>query len=110
MPDQASPGPDPEETFFRVDFPTRETASLAVSRLTSAISPTSTFEVLASIPSAVILQPTAPSGETSWYANLAGLGLMKKLEVLAATGVTVIPRADLPQSLALLVGHPEDRP
>jgi hypothetical protein len=110
MPEWSGPGPDPDETFFRVDFPTPEMASLAVSRLTSAIATTRTIAALAGIPSAVILQLTALSGETSWYANLAGIGLMKRLEVPTATEITVMRRADLPGGLTLLVGHQADRP
>jgi hypothetical protein len=80
MRDDSGPGPDREETFFRVDFPTFEMASLAVARLTSADVTSHTTAALAGIPSAVILKPTALSKGMSWYANLT-----------------------------LLVGHQEDR-
>jgi hypothetical protein len=110
MPDHSGPGPDPAETFFRVDFPAPEMAWLAVSRLTSAIATTSTIAARGAIPPAVILQSTALGRGMSWYANLAGLGLMKRLEVPATTGVTVMRRADLPRGLELLVGYQEDRP
>jgi hypothetical protein len=110
MPEWSGPGPDPDETFFRVDFPAPEMASLAFSRLTSAIATTDTVAATGAIPSAVILQSTTLSRGMSWYANLAGLGLVKRLEVPAATGVTVMRCADLPRGLVLLVGHAEDRP